>query len=100
MAENEEDFEERVDFVYKEMDKNSSGVTYMLFLRCVSRHQPLSQRRHCTCMIRTPVYDSDARVGVLAGGKSRLRKLETVVSPMTYYSLLGPRLGTTHQKEH
>jgi hypothetical protein len=35
MAEDEEDFEERVDFVYKIMDKHGTGVTYMLFLRCV-----------------------------------------------------------------
>ena len=33
MAEDDDDFEERVDYVYSEMDKNNSGVTYMLFLR-------------------------------------------------------------------
>lgn len=33
MAEDEEDFQERVEFVYKEMDKNKTGVSYMLFLR-------------------------------------------------------------------
>eukprot|EP01048_Picozoa_sp_COSAG05_P029616 COSAG05_NODE_9834_length_598_cov_1.126253_1_plen_56_part_10 len=34
MAEDEEDLEERVEFVYNAMDKNKTGVSYMLFLRC------------------------------------------------------------------
>ena len=32
MAEDDEDFQERVDFVYNLMDKNKTGVSYMLFL--------------------------------------------------------------------
>eukprot|EP01047_Picozoa_sp_COSAG01_P007466 COSAG01_NODE_285_length_19434_cov_131.491777_2_plen_188_part_00 len=33
MAEEDEDFQERVEYVYREMDKHGTGVTYMLMLR-------------------------------------------------------------------
>ena len=34
MAEEDDDFEERVDYVYKEMGKGADAVSYMQFLRC------------------------------------------------------------------
>jgi hypothetical protein len=33
MAEEDEDFQERVEYVYSQMDKHGTGVTYMLMLR-------------------------------------------------------------------
>jgi uncharacterized Fe-S center protein len=64
MAEEEEDFEERVEYVYNEMDKNKVGVSYMNFLR----YNTTPRHMHC----RQAVSDLHQRA---VGPRGRLKML-------------------------